>query len=181
MSEPRAPLESEIKNVVGFLNKHLRPGVDWSISAEYPQVFHPANRNNLRIITDQDQVLAHAAIKYLLIKNQFGIFKVAAIGSVVTDPNYRNQGLSQKILESCLLAAERETVDFAILWTDLFDYYRKFGFENVAGLGLEGVPQEVFFALSFDDRLPHGNVTFHEGFKANGPQAHAGDAAAPRP
>jgi len=39
----------------------------------------------------------------------------------------------------------------------------------------------VFFALSFDGRFPHGNVTFHEGFKANGQQSHAGDAAAPRP
>ncbi len=45
-------------------------------------------------------------------------------------------------------------------------YYRKFGFENAAGLVLEGVPQEVFFALSFDGRFPHGNVTFHEAFKA---------------
>ncbi|HBG19561.1 MAG TPA: GNAT family N-acetyltransferase, partial [Desulfobulbaceae bacterium] len=61
------------------------------------------------------------------------------------------------------------------------EYYRKFGFENVAGLGHEEVPKEVFFALSFDGRMPHGNVTFHEGFKANGPQAHAGDAAAPHP
>lgn len=129
MNEPRAPLESEIKNVLGFLDKHLRPGAEWSISAEYPQVFHPANRNNLRIISAQDQVLAHAAIKYHLIKNQLGIFKVAAIGSVVTDPSHRNQGLSQKILESCLLAAQKETADFAILWTDLFDYYRRFGFE----------------------------------------------------
>lgn len=129
MNEPRAPLESEIKSVVGFLDKHLRPGMTWSISAEYPQVFHPTNRNNLRIISEQDQVLAHAAIKYILIKNQLGVFKVAAIGSVVTDPDHRNQGLSQKILESCLLAAEKETADFAILWTDLFDYYRKFGFE----------------------------------------------------
>jgi len=47
-------------------------------------------------------------------------------------------------------------------------YYRKFGFGNVAGLFHEGIPQEVFFALSFDGRFPQGNVTFHEGFKANG-------------
>lgn len=47
-------------------------------------------------------------------------------------------------------------------------YYRKFGFENVAGLGHEGVPPEVFFALSFDGRFPHGTVTFHEGFGASG-------------
>jgi putative acetyltransferase len=35
-------------------------------------------------------------------------------------------------------------------------------------LVLEGVPQEVFFALSFDGRIPHGTVTFHDGFMANG-------------
>jgi putative acetyltransferase len=62
-------------------------------------------------------------------------------------------------------------------------FYRsiKFGFENVAGIVHAGVPQEVFFALSFDGRLPHGDVTFHEGFKANGQQSHAGGAALPSP
>lgn len=47
-------------------------------------------------------------------------------------------------------------------------YYRKFGFQNVATLVLEGVPQEVFFALSFDGQFPQGDVTFHDGFKASG-------------
>lgn len=53
------------------------------------------------------------------------------------------------------------------------DYYPKFSFENVAGLVVEGVPPEVFFALSFDGRYPQGSVTFHEGFKATGPHAAA--------
>jgi putative acetyltransferase len=48
------------------------------------------------------------------------------------------------------------------------DYYKKFGFKNISGLMLEGVPQEVFFALSFDGHTPQGTVTFHEGFKADG-------------
>ncbi len=55
-------------------------------------------------------------------------------------------------------------------------YYRKFGFENVAGLILEGVPPEVFFALSFGGGFPRGQVTFHEGFKANGEGAHGGES-----
>jgi len=46
-------------------------------------------------------------------------------------------------------------------------YYTKFGFENVAGLSHEGVPPEVFFALSFDGSYPQGMVTFHEGFAAS--------------
>lgn len=49
------------------------------------------------------------------------------------------------------------------------EYYRQFCFQNVTGLGLEGVPQEVFFALAFDGG-PQGEVVFHEGFKANGQQ-----------
>jgi putative acetyltransferase len=55
------------------------------------------------------------------------------------------------------------------------DYYRKFGFMNVSGLVHEGVPQEVFFALSFDGHIPQGTVAFHEGFKADRKQEGAGD------
>ena len=56
------------------------------------------------------------------------------------------------------------------------DYYKKFGFKNISGLMLEGVPQEVFFTLSFDGHTPQGTVTFHEGFKADGQQEVVGDA-----
>lgn len=58
------------------------------------------------------------------------------------------------------------------------EYYRKFGFENVTELGLEGVPPEVFFALSFDGKIPRGKVTFHEAFKAD---ARADRADRPQP
>ena len=48
------------------------------------------------------------------------------------------------------------------------DYYRKFGFKNMPRLVHEGVPQEVFLALSFDGHTPQGTVAFHDGFKADG-------------
>jgi putative acetyltransferase len=51
------------------------------------------------------------------------------------------------------------------------EYYRQFGFKNVEGLVYEGVPQEVFFALSFDGNIPQGYVKFHEGFNASGQQS----------
>ena len=41
---------------------------------------------------------------------------------------------------------------------------------------LEGVPPEVFFTLSFNGHIPRGTVAFHEGFKAHGEQAGAGDS-----
>ena len=48
------------------------------------------------------------------------------------------------------------------------DYYRKLGFKNVSGLVHEGVPQQVFLAMSFDGQIPQGTVNFHDGFKAAG-------------
>ena len=48
------------------------------------------------------------------------------------------------------------------------DYYRKLGFKNVSGLVHDGVPQEVFLAMSFDGQIPQGTVNFHDGFKADG-------------
>ena len=56
------------------------------------------------------------------------------------------------------------------------DYYQKFGLKNMAGLVHEGVPPEVFLALSFDGHTPQGIVIFHEGFKADGKPEGAGDA-----
>ena len=56
------------------------------------------------------------------------------------------------------------------------EYYRRFGFQNVRGLGHEGVPEEVFFALSLDGHIPHGIVEFHAGFTADGQTEGAGDS-----
>jgi putative acetyltransferase len=50
------------------------------------------------------------------------------------------------------------------------EYHRKFGFKNVDGFGVEGVPPEVFFALSFNGNISQGMATFHEGFKVDNQQ-----------
>jgi predicted acetyltransferase len=85
--------------------------------------------NNVRVIKDEKCFLSAAVMKPLVIKAPAGLFKVAAIGSVVTAPDYRNQGLSRQVLEDCLTAGRDHGCDFAILWTNLFDFYRKLGFE----------------------------------------------------
>ena len=50
-------------------------------------------------------------------------------------------------------------------------YYRRFGFENATGLGIPGVPDEVFFVLPFDGHVPRGVVAFHEAFGATAPES----------
>jgi hypothetical protein len=99
----------------------------------------------MRIITEDDQVVSHAVLKPLVVKSPHVIFKVGAIGSVVTNETHRNQGLSTKIIEDCLQQATRQQCDIAILWTDLYDFYRKMGFE-LAGTEISMVVEEEFQA-----------------------------------
>lgn len=143
MEGPRAPQEQELPHVLEFLTKKLRAEAGWSIAAEYPTAFHASNLHNMRIIADGPLLLSHAVLKPLIIKSPQVIYKVGAIGSVVTDESCRGQGLSSTIINECLESARNQNCDIAILWTNLYDFYRKFGFE-LAGSEVSFVIEDNF-------------------------------------
>ncbi len=89
------------------------------------------------------------------------------LGPVSVLPAYQRQGIGKALIREGLSRLKDMNARGCCL-VGHPDYYRKFGFENVPGLVHEGVPQEVFFALSFDGHTPQGIVTFHDGFKAAG-------------
>lgn len=148
MDGPRAPENHEAQDVIQFLDDHLRPENSWSVTEEYPTTFTPQNYQNLRVIKDENSVLSHAAIRDTVIKSPFAVFHAAAIGSVVTSEAHRQQGLSRKILQNCIDASKEKGADFAILWTNLFDFYRKLGFE-LAGY-------EISIQVQDDVPMPEG-------------------------
>lgn len=47
-------------------------------------------------------------------------------------------------------------------------YYGRFGFRNIPGLTIEGVPQEVFLAFPFGKSQAKGTVTIHKAFFVKG-------------
>jgi GNAT superfamily N-acetyltransferase len=143
MEGPRSPAESEWPTVLSFLNQSLRSESAWSIAAEYPTAFSTNNLHNMRIIMEEDKVVSHAVLKPLVIKSPHIIFKVGAIGSVVTNEAHRKQGLSTKIIEDCIDQATQQNCDVAILWTDLYDFYRRMGFE-LAGTEISIVVEEEY-------------------------------------
>ncbi|MFS4458418.1 GNAT family N-acetyltransferase [Bdellovibrio sp. HCB2-146] len=159
MEGPRSPREAELPQVFDFLNKKLRSEAPWSITAEYPTAFTPQNIHNMRIIADDEKVLSHAVMKPLIIKSPHVIFKVGAIGSVVTDDAARGQGLSTQIITDCLKSATEQSCDIAILWTDLFDFYRRMGFE-LAG-------SEVSFVIEEEFNVPPVNLRFSDDPKVS--------------
>lgn len=159
----KIPKSTQAPLINDFLDRNLRPEMKWSLKDEYPLAFSEANRVNMRIITEEDSVLAHAVLKPNIIKTLYHVFKVGFIGSVVTDEAHRGQGLSREIISSCLQASERQDCDFAMLWTDLFNFYSKLGFE-IAG-------QEIALRLNPQSpKVNNNNLKFLETPKVS-PQA----------
>ena len=143
MDGPRSPNPQEFNTVLTFLNQNLRPKATWSIESEYPTAFSHTNLHNVRILVDEGRVISHAVIRPIIIKTPCAIYKVATLGSVVTDGEHRGDGHSTAIIEACLGEAARQECDLAILWTDLADFYRRFGFE-LTGYELSCVVDEKF-------------------------------------
>ena len=96
------------------------------------------------------------------------------LGPVSVHPDFQRKGIGKALIQEGLSRLRNLKAKGCCL-VGHPEYYRQFGFNNVEGLVHEGVPQEVFFALSFDGNMPQGNVMFHEGFKANGQQGAAAD------
>jgi putative acetyltransferase len=96
------------------------------------------------------------------------------LGPVSVLPQFQRRGIGQALVREGLSRLERMQARGCCL-VGHPDYYGRFGFENCPKLILEGVPPEVFFAVSFDGTMPQGTVAFHEAFAAVGPSSRADD------
>jgi putative acetyltransferase len=113
------------------------------------------------------RVIGHIALSPVTISD--GTPNWYGLGPVSVSPEHQRQGVGKALMWEGLSRLKDLNARGCCL-VGHPDYYKKFGFKNIAGLMHEGVPQEVFFALSFDGHTPQGTVTFHEAFKADGRQ-----------
>lgn len=119
------------------------------------------------------RVVGHIAFSPITISD--GTRDWYGLGPVSVLPEYQRQGIGKALIREGL-SRLKELHARGCCLVGHPDYYRKFGFDNPPGLVHEGVPPEVFLALSFDGHGPQGTVTFHEAFKADGRQGGADDA-----
>jgi putative acetyltransferase len=130
------------------------------------EALRAAKALTLSLVAEIDgRVVGHIAFSPVTISD--GTTHWYGLGPVSVLPEYQRQGVGKALIQEGLSRLKNLGAKGCCL-VGHPQYYRKFGFENIAGLVHAGVPQEVFFALSFDGHFPNGNVTFHEGFKANG-------------
>ncbi|MGW8162002.1 MAG: GNAT family N-acetyltransferase [Desulfobulbales bacterium] len=128
------------------------------------EALRAAKALTLSLVAEVDgRVVGHIAFSPVTISD--GTMHWYGLGPVSVLPEYQRHGIGKALIKEGLSRLKDLGAKGCCL-VGHPQYYKKFGFVNIAGLGLEGVPPEVFFALSFDGRFRQGNVTFHEGFQA---------------
>lgn len=121
----------------------------------------------------EGRVLGHIAFSPVTISD--GTPDWYGLGPVSVSPEYQRQGIGKVLIREGLTRL-RELHARGCCLVGHPEYYKKFGFDTFPQLVHEGVPPEVFLAMSFDGNMPQGTVTFHEGFKADGHQERSADA-----
>lgn len=87
------------------------------------------------------------------------------LGPVSVLPEHHKQGIGKALINSGLSLLREMGGQGCALVGDP-NYYKRFGFRNYPELIHEGIPQEVFLALPFTEKVPQGVVKFHEAFLA---------------
>jgi len=124
------------------------------------------NRVTISLVAEMDdRVIGHIAFSPLTLSD--GTRNWYGLGPVSVLPEYQRQGIGKALIQEGLSRLKDMNAQGCCL-VGHPDYYRKFGFKNMPGLVHEGVLQEVFLALSFNEYTPQGTVIFHDGFKADG-------------
>jgi putative acetyltransferase len=137
------------------------------------EALRSAGALTLSLVAEVDGcVVGHIAFSPVALSD--GTANWYGLGPVSVLPEYQRKGIGKALIQEGLSRLKKLGAKGCCL-VGHPQYYRKFGFENVEGLVLAGVPKEVFFALSFDGAIPQGNVMFHEGFKATGRPARRED------
>ena len=128
----------------------------------------------ISLVAETDgRVVGHIAFSPVTISD--GSSNWYGLGPVSVLPEYQRRGIGSALIQEGIARLKDLGAQGCCL-VGHPEYYGRFGFQNIRGLVCEGVPEEVFFALSFDGHVPQGIVEFHAGFKADGQQEGAGDA-----
>ncbi len=123
-----------------------------------------ANALTISLVAEVDgRVVGHIAFSPVTISdsspNWYGLGPVSVL------PEYQKQGIGKSLVNQGLSLLKALGGKGCALVGDPA-YYQRFGFRNIPSLIHDGIPQEVFLALPFDNKIPQGTVMFHEGFLA---------------
>lgn len=111
------------------------------------------------------RVVGHIAFSPVIISD--GTKDWYGLGPISVLPEYQRRGIGKSLIKSGLSSLKELGGQGCALVGDP-NYYQRFGFKNYPELVHEGIPQEVFLILPFNEKIPQGTILFHESFLAKG-------------
>ena len=112
-----------------------------------------------------ERVVGHIAFSPVIISD--GTKDWYGLGPISVLPEYQKQGIGKSLVNEGLSLLKELCGQGCALVGDP-NYYKRFGFRNYPELVHEGIPQEVFLALPFNEKVPKGTIEFHKSFLATG-------------
>jgi putative acetyltransferase len=112
-----------------------------------------------------ERVVGHIAFSPVVISD--GTKDWYGLGPISVLPEYQKQGIGKSLINEGLSLLKKMGGQGCALVGDP-NYYKRFGFKNFPELVHEGIPQEVFLALPFNEKVPQGTIEFDESFLATG-------------
>lgn len=115
---------------LAIVNAEIRPGrANTNAWEDFPLILGAANLDWQLIAKDSDGRIA-GGIACLIrdFQTSCGVVSVAGIGSVVTRPEFRGQGLSRSLQVEMLELLRRQKIPLGVLWTDKPEIYAGRGF-----------------------------------------------------
>ncbi|MDR1163658.1 MAG: N-acetyltransferase [Candidatus Accumulibacter sp.] len=109
------------------------------------------------------QLVGHIAFSPVMIEDACSDWY--GMGPVSVLPKFQGKGIGRALIEQGLAKLKALGGKGCVLVGDP-EFYSRFGFSNTSALTLDGVPPEVFLALSLDSSSTHGKVKFHSAFEA---------------
>jgi len=118
------------------------------------EALRAAKALTVSLVAEMDgRVIGHIAFSPVTISD--GTPNWYGLGPVSVLPEHQRKGIGKALIrEGLSQLRDINAQGFCLVGHP--DYYRKFGFTNIQGLAHEGVPPEVFFALSFEGHIPQG-------------------------
>lgn len=134
---PRACAADEFDGVVALLNRVFREGSDQNTQTDYPLIFDPARRENMRVVSVDGAVVAHVPVAPRGVVIDGDSFTLAIIGGTVTHPDHRHRGYATACLRDGVRIMVERGWPVSALWTiePTFPFYRNSGWEAVGSQG----------------------------------------------
>jgi GNAT superfamily N-acetyltransferase len=103
------------------------------LAGAYPHVFGPEADAELIGAFEDDRLVAHAALRRVVLVTSAGDQEATLVGTVITSPGDRGRGIGTELLARVVDRAEAEGRDALYLWSDQWAFYARLGFVPAGG------------------------------------------------